>query len=269
MRLNAIYLFTIFLFIGFKSISQVDSLDDNTYNETRFSIQTGNNIVQIGQVMSNSEIYIRPSINFYHKSGIYVGGNLTIMPTDTQKYIDNYSLSLGYDYEFGEYISAGIDYTFSQYYTTKQVTSSANHIVRPYISWENKYITPTCTPSILFGSNIDFAMQLDFSHIFILKLKKQPYSKITIPISVGINSGTSEYYNTYRIGRRGRQQGTIDSVANTRYDLTSIYGLIGVKYKIRKSSISLNTSYYLTRDEYSNSLISNPLILRLTAAYNL
>lgn len=248
--------------------TKIDSLDD-TYNEAKFSIQSGNNIVQIGQVMSTSELYARPAISFYHKTGIYIGGNLTLMPTDTQNIIDNFSLSGGYDKELKKNFTIGIDYTFSHYYSTKQVTSSAEHIVRPYVSWENKYIMPTLTPSILIGDKVDFAVQLDFTHILKFKSVLKSNDRITIPVSIGMNSGTSEFYNMYSRDKRGGRPPITDTSTSTMFGLTSIYSMVGVKYKIKQTSLSFNTSYYLSRDNYSRSFISNPLIFRLTLAYYL
>jgi hypothetical protein len=123
-----------------------DSTKIETYNEAKFSLQTGNNLVQLGQSMSTDAFYLRPGINYYHKTGLYVGGNLTLMPMDSTKKLDNFNLSVGYDRDLSDFFTIGIDYTFSQYYTTKQVASSAAHLISPYITWENKLISPTLTP---------------------------------------------------------------------------------------------------------------------------
>jgi hypothetical protein len=276
------FLFIIFLCFSFKLNSQVnshqsiadttllDSIVDDRYNETKFSIQTGNNIVQVGQVMSTNQFYLRPAVSFYHKSGIYLGGNLTLMPTDTQRVLDNISLSLGYDKELKNNFTIGLDYTFSHYYSTKQVTSSANHVIRPYISWENKFIVPTLTPSIIIGSNIDYAAQFDLSRIFIIKSVFKKKDKISIPISIGINTGTSEFYSIYNKDKRGPRQPMItDTVAVTRFAITSLYSMMGLKYKIKQTSFSFYTSYYLSRDVYNRTMILSPLILRFTLAYYL
>jgi hypothetical protein len=177
--------------------SIIDTSKIETYNEAKFSIQTGNNLVQLGQTMSSNEFYLRPGINYYHKTGLYVGGNLTWMPMDSSKKLDNFNLSLGYDRDLSDYFTVGIDYTFSQYYTTKQVASSAAHMISPYITWENKIVSPTLTPMLLLGTTNDFALQFDLTHIFVFKSVFHPKGKLTIPISTGAIGGTSDYYTTH------------------------------------------------------------------------
>jgi hypothetical protein len=244
-----------------------DSTKDESYNEAKFSIQTGNNLVQLGQSMSTNELYLRPGINFYHKTGLYVGGNLTLMPMDSTKKLDNFNLSIGYDRDISKFFTIGIDYTFSQYYTTKQIASSAAHMISPYITWENKILSPTLTPVILLGTTTDLALQFDLSHIFVFKSVFHPKGKLTIPISVGAIGGTSEYYSTYTTRRKGRNV-TI-STTKSQVAITSVYAMATMKYKIKRTAFSFNTSYYYSTDPNDTGVSNNRPIFRFIAAYYL
>lgn len=244
-----------------------DSTKIETYNEAKFSLQTGNNLVQLGQSMSTDAFYLRPGINYYHKTGLYVGGNLTLMPMDSSKKLDNFNLSVGYDKDLSDFFTVGIDYTFSQYYTTKQVASSAAHLISPYITWENKILSPTLTPQFLLGTTSDFALQFDLTHIFVFKSIFHPKGKLTIPLSAGAIVGTSEYYTTYTTKRKGRNVTT--TATKSQLALTSVYAMATVKYKIKKTAFSFNTSYYHSTDSNNTGVSNNTPIFRLIAAYYL
>lgn len=245
-----------------------DTTKIKTNNEAKFSIQTGNNLVQVGQAMTTNEFYLRPGAVFYHKSGLYAGANLTYMPMDSSKKLDNFNLSAGYSIDLSDYFSTGIDYTFSQYYTTKQVASSAAHMISPYITWENKILSPTLTPMFLLGTTTDIAVQLDLSHIFIFKSVFHPKGKLTIPLSVGAIGGTSEYYTTNVLrNKRGR---TV-TVTNTKSQLalTSVYAMATIKYKINRTAFSFNTSYYHNTDPNNSDVSNNTPVFRFILAYYL
>lgn len=244
-----------------------DSTKIETYNEAKLSLQTGNNLVQLGQSMSTDAFYLRPGINYYHKTGLYVGGNLTLMPMDSTKKLDNFNLSVGYDRDLSDFFTIGIDYTFSQYYTTKQVASSAAHLISPYITWENKILSPTLTPQFLLGTTSDFALQFDLTHIFVFKSIFHPKGKLTIPLSAGAIGGTSEYYTTYTTKRKGRNVTT--TATKSQLALTSVYAMATVKYKIKKTAFSFNTSYYYSTDPNNTGVSNNTPIFRLIAAYYL
>lgn len=247
--------------------SIVDTSKIENYNEAKFSIQTGNNLVQLGQTMSSNEFYLRPGINYYHKTGLYVGGNLTWMPMDSSKKLDNFNLSLGYDRDLSDYFTVGIDYTFSQYYTTKQVASSAAHMISPYITWENRILSPTLTPMLLLGTTNDFALQFDLTYIFVIKSVFHPKGKLTIPISTGAIGGTSDYYTTYTTKRKGRIVTT--TMAKSQLAITSIYAMASLKYKIKRTAFSFNTSYYHATDPNNTGVSNNRPIFRFIAAYYL
>ena len=247
----------------------VDTAADETYNETKFSVQTGNNIVQVGQAMDSNEIYIRPAITFYHKTGIYVGGNLTFMPSDNQRIVDNFFLNIGYDRELNKVLSAGIDYSYSYYYSTKQIASSVGHMIRPYITWDNKYVSPTLTPMILLGSTTDYALQLDLTHVFLFKSIFTKRDRLSIPISIGAIGGTSDYYTTYAVKRKGSKRPVMATATMTEVALTSLYSMITVKYRLGRTSLSMNTSYYHSTDPNDLSTSGNTPVYKLTLAYTL
>ena len=247
--------------------SIIDTSEMETYNEAKFSIQTGNNLVQLGQSMSANELYFRPGIVYYHKTGLYAGGNFTLMPMDSTKKLDNFNLSIGYDRDISKFFTIGMDYTFSQYYTTKQVTSSAAHLISPYITWENKILSSTLTPQFLLGTTSDFALQLDLTHIFVFKSVFHPKGKLTIPLSAGAIGGTSEYYTTYTARRKGRNITT--TATKSQLAITSVYAMATVKYKINRTAFSFNTSYYYSTDPNNTGVSNNTPIFRLIAAYYL
>jgi hypothetical protein len=254
-----------------------DSINNIIPNQTKFSIQSGNNIVQAGNAMAENILYLRPGIMYYHKSGVYAGASLTYMPTDTtKKPIDNYYLNIGYDIDLGKNFTAGIDYSFSHYFSDKQVASSAAHMIRPYISWDNNIATPTLTPMILLGTTKDYALQLDFTHIFIFKSIFTDKDKISIPISIGAIGGTSDYtttYNTVSATGKGKGKGkpatTTTTTTASQIALTSIYAMATIKYKIKNISLSFNTSLYHSTDPNYTSSSSNTPVYKLTLAYYL
>lgn len=255
------------------SLSVIDSLKQDSINniipnQTKFSIQSGNNIVQVGQAMETNEIYLRPGVMYYHKSGIYLGASLTMMPTDKQRPVDNYYLNLGYDFDLGKNFSTGIDYSFSHYYSSKQTSSSAGHMIRPYLSWDTKLITPTLTPIILLGTTKDYALQFDLTHVFIFKNIFNSKDKLSIPISIGAIGGTSEYYTSYtNIIKKGKGKPVTTTVTGSQLALTSIYSMATIKYKLKSTAISFNTSYYHSTDP--NSSVTNTPVYKLILAYYL
>lgn len=256
---------------------RLDSLNNLPFSQAKFSIQSGNNIVQVGQAMATNAIYVRPGIMYYHKSGIYSGASLTYMPTDTtNRPIDNYFLNVGYDHELGKNFSVGIDYSFSHYFSDKQVASSASHMIRPYLSWDTKYVSPTLTPIILLGTTKDYALQFDLTHVFIIRSIFSDKDKISIPISIGAIGGTSNYSTTYNtVSNSGKGKGKGNSVistttiSKTQIALTSIYAMATIKYKIQNIALSFNTSLYHSTDPNYTSATSSTPVYKLTLAYYL
>ena len=249
------------------TVSQIDTALTNedsfvSKNEARIYLQTGNNIVQLGRTLPSNAIYLRPSFMYYHKSGLYFGANLTILPNEKKRPLDNFLLNVGYDKDLGKNFMTGIDYSYSHYFTSKQVSSSASHMIRPYISWDNDYASPTFTPIISVGTSVDYSFQFDLTHIFTIRRIFSGRDKLTIPLIVGAIAGTSNYYTTYK-----KNNQLASNSSTSKFAMTSIYFLATAKYRINRVSLSFNTSYYLSVDPTQTTTSSNTPFYKLTLCY--
>lgn len=209
-------------------------------NTLKVALSTGNNIIQNGRKMNTNAHYLMPAFSYFHHSGCYVGASLVYMFTN-KKPLDNLSMNIGYDKDFGENITIGIDYSYSKYFSTKQVKSGVPHTLTLSGLWYNTIVTPAVYAYYTFGSATDITLSADLTHSFIFKNILTPADKISIPVVFGAYMGTLNFYNEYV--KKNPESTVTPTTYPTRFGLTSIFCTASLRYRIKSFGFGLTGTY--------------------------
>ena len=247
--------------------TRVDSVVKEKANTFKLSLQAGNNLLQNGKKMAKDEYYIKPSFNYYHRSGFYASSYLALLPSDKKRMLDNYCLNAGFDKDFGDYLTLGIDYAYLYYYSTKQVSSSASNYITLSGSWYNKTLTPTIYAILSAGSTTDYTTCFDLEHVFSKKNVWKKNDKLSLPISFGAYAGTSNAYQNYTVKNKITDKAgksVNQNTINTGFTLTALYTNLTLKYRLNKWSVAANAAYYLQFNVPKKLSSNNAPLFRLT-----
>ena len=223
-----------------------DSQSVESIHSFKFTTQFGNNVIQNGRKQATNQLYVRPSLMYYHIKGFYIGTYITTVPGNKKNRLDNIRWNTGYDYDIGDHLSFGIDYSFSQYFTTNQVTSSAPHCIMLSASWYGNLITPSISEILNLGSTNDWTTNIDFSHVFVKRNFLHSKGKLSIPLNIGTFYGSSNYYNNYaKNNKLTDKKGNplpLNSFSTTANEFTGFYVSLTLKYKISNFAVSSNVT---------------------------
>jgi len=223
-----------------------DSQSVESKHSFKFTTQIGNNVIQNGRKQATNQLYVRPSLMYYHIKGFYIGTYITTVPSNKKNRLDNIRWNTGYDYDIGDHLSLGIDYSYSQYFTTNQVTSSAPHCIMLSATWYGNIITPSIYEIFNLGSTNDFTTNIDFSHVFVKRNFLHSKGKLSIPLNIGTFYGSSNYYNNYaKNNKLTDKKGNplpLNSLSTTANEFTGFYVSLTLKYKISNFAVSSNVT---------------------------
>lgn len=162
----------------------------------RLGIDYRSDYYYMGRADSVRAPYVTPSLTYFHKSGLFLSGNLSYLATEDQNRVDLYTLSAGYDYSRNQF-AAGI--SVNQYFfndSSYAVQSEMSTYTSAYLGYDFNSLMIFVDGGIGFSSEADVFLGAEISRAFYLlddKLRLRP--------SFYTNFGTQYYYRDYYIYR--------------------------------------------------------------------
>ena len=232
---------TLSLFLGYISFCQKhldeDSIPKKSYWQAGINYLSDN--VYLGRKDSVKIPYISPSIGYYDKSGLYLNGSLSYLPSAGNSRIDMVSLEAGYSFivnNFEGQIAA--DKTFYSSKSTN-VRSEVKGSVSSTLGYNFGFIKPTLQGEISFGKNTDYALGLGLEHTFYLA-----DDKIDITPEASANFSTQNFYGSYYNRRRYTGKRKRKSTGILYYDISADVSNVA-KFKLLDYEFSLPINYTL------------------------
>lgn len=157
------------------------------------------NAVYAGRKDTAALPYITPSIEYNHKSGLYLGASISYLANNNSR-IDLWSVDLGYDFKLMKNITANININKPFYNNqSRNVQSDVKFFTGGSLNYSTKAITLSATGNVMFGSESDFSMIISMSHNFEWESKNKTYWSISPSIYTYL--GSIGFYQNYKFNR--------------------------------------------------------------------
>jgi hypothetical protein len=292
LRLFIAILFLFFLSAHVSFLYADDVKADTTTHSFQVSVTTGNNQINMGKKQETNILYVKPALHYSYKEGPFADLSCTYFPTVNKSGIDNFALGIGYNFDLGSNLSSSLEYVFTKYYSDLEVSASSPNELSASFGWDNPVIAPSLNLSYSFGSIQDIYTGLDLSHSFDLDHIFCSSDKLSIPISVSANFGTTNFYKEYvkqnkitkkitkaNANANGKAKNNTSSTTtttevvdyttiDTKYTLTGLAFGTSVSYKIAHLSFTPSVSYQIPFNQPSDLKSSRSLIFSFQVAYS-
>ena len=212
--------------------TEKESTTDKSYFKVGLNYINDN--VYLGRKDSMKVPYLTPSLGYYNKSGFYITGSISYLPTAGESRIDLFSVETGYSFSKkkteGEF-SISKDFFSGQSFNVKsEVIASASG----YLKFDLGFLKPSIGAGVNFANVSDYNMTGGIEHDFSLA-----DDKVSISPTLIFNASTQNYYNSYYQKRKyaKNRQGKVNT-----YDITA--NVLGVNnFKIMDYELSLPFEY--------------------------
>ena len=202
----------VLLFLGISFNSYCQKVTDSTATDTvktkstqKASFKIGadylNNNVFMGRTGLTTTPIISPDIKYTFKPGIYVSGDMDILPDNKKNKLDGGNLTAGYDFDITDDFSGGVSYSKMFYNPNSTlIGSSITNTFSADFDYEiGDIITPSVSAnySLNSGANADIFINGGVSHDFIVIKPFANNDDLIISPTVAINLGTQNFYDAY------------------------------------------------------------------------
>ena len=202
----------VLLFLGISFNSYCQKVTDSTATDTvktkstqKASFKIGadylNNNVFMGRTGLTTTPIISPDIKYTFKPGIYVSGDMDILPDNKKNKLDGGNLTAGYDFDITDDFSGGVSYSKMFYNPNSTlIGSSITNTFSADFDYEiGDIITPSVSAnySLNSGANADIFINAGISHDFIVVKPFANNDDLIISPTVAINLGTQNFYDAY------------------------------------------------------------------------
>jgi len=195
-----------------------------------------NDNVYLGRRDSTRVPYITPAVAYYDKSGFFISGSVSYLPTAGNSRIDVATIEAGYSYtsdKLNVEVSAGKDFYSDQSFA---VNSAIGGRLSSYLSYDFGFIQPSLELGADFSGSVDIGAGFGLEHSFTVI-----ENKLEINPAVKVNAGMLNFYNNYYKSRRynssrGKNSGTVTgSIANaSRLQIMDYECSSAVEYTLQK-----------------------------------
>lgn len=186
--------------------------------------------------------YVSPSVSYYHKSGLFVKGQLSYLTAASAGRIDMFSFSGGYLFSKSR-LYGGVDGAVQLFNDSSYAVSSAmSGRIGIYTGYDFSIAELTLDINGLFGKeSTDVLTGIELSRRFWLF-----NDRVTIYPSVYVLAGTqnyySDYYTTRRSGVKGRP-GRGNAGGSGELEVVSLVSSATKRFELLSIDISLPLSY--------------------------
>jgi len=242
MKIQCLSIFILFhfLIVSGSINAQDNSNDDSSPKRSYFKLGVNyiNDNVYLGRKDSVKVPYLTPSIGYYSKSGFYITGSFSYLPSSGESRIDVFNLEAGYDFTIKKL--EGEIYINKDFYNAKSfsVKSELSANATANFGYDIGFIKPSLGGSINFGSTNDYALTGGLNHSFSLN-----DDKLSISPAINFNASTQNYYNSYY---QKRKYANSRKGKNGGYDITAI-ALNVNNFKIMDYELSVPFEYTVNK----------------------
>jgi hypothetical protein len=183
----------VFFFSDHNVFAQEDSATDAKKSYFKFSVNYLSNAVYSGRKDSARVPYFRPSLGYYHKSGLFLNSELALLVSpDEPKRIDLITLQAGYNFSINNKIDGGV-YASKFFYSTASfaVNSEAKGSVGGYLGYNAGPVSLNVGSDLFFSTKTDVNANASISHEF---ETGDENNKWTFNPTAQLNAGT-QYFN--------------------------------------------------------------------------
>jgi hypothetical protein len=220
-----------------------DLMKETTPKKSYFKAQTSylTNVVFNGRKDTATLPYLMPSIEYNHKSGLYINATLSYL-ANKQSRIDVFDLTAGYNFETENQKFYGTAYVNKSFYnnSSNNVQSDVNGNLGAFATYVTDVVSFSTSLNLMFSSTTD--LNLNFGIEKLINLNEDETWSITPSVTANF-AGTGFYqsFNGKRIGRFGQP-------VNSRVEISSPKKFQLMAYEL-SSSINYdaeNWGFYVT-----------------------
>jgi hypothetical protein len=159
------------------------------------------NAVYSGRKDSEVVSYVRPSLGYFHKSGFFVNGEISLLANSVDAgRLDEVALETGYNFSFKDKLDGGF-YGAKYFYSNGSyaVASELQGNLGGYLTYNPGFVRIGGGADILFSTGADITVNANFSHPFEIGVLD---NTCTISPTVQVNAGTQTFYRSYYKNRK-------------------------------------------------------------------
>lgn len=166
--------------------------DDTKESYFKADLNYLNDLVYLGRKDSIAVPYLTATIGYYHKSGFYLSGALSYMPSPTQSRIDLFTVDAGYDYTINDIFSGSV-YGEKYFYnkSSNSIKSDISGVIDGSITADLTALQLGVDAGISFASKADYTTTLSASHLFAIGEEKNGFS---LNPTFNVNFSTLNFY---------------------------------------------------------------------------
>lgn len=187
------FIFLLFLCLQtFAQDSTATDDDEDLTSEFVISADYSSQALAAGRNLGITQFAITPSLNYYHKSGIWAGVSGYVLENTDPNY-NSTALSIGYDGNFTEDWSFAVSYGHN-FFTPTDAYETNNPLANSLnagTSYDFKYINTGLSYTYLFGEDTGNQLGWDIGAFFPIKLKGR-LRKISFAPSFGLLWGNEK-----------------------------------------------------------------------------
>lgn len=189
-----------FILVSVTSFAQLSTKDTSSvkaHSQVKVGLNYLSDNVYLGRKDSARISYLSPSVGYYHKSGLYATGGISLLTTGNTR-IDAENLTGGYLFSIGNFDG---DISASKYFynsNSKNIRSEIQGSIDATAAYDfNEIVYATLEGSLNFGVRNDYLLSFALDHTFYMdndRLRFRP--------SFAVNGGTQNYYSDYYTFRK-------------------------------------------------------------------
>lgn len=204
------------IFISYQAISQ-DSKSKKAERDSYFKLDLNylNDLVYLGRKDSIAVPYLTATVGYYHRSGFYVTGALSYLPSPSESRIDLFTLDAGYDFQINNIFSGSIyaeKYFYNQ--SSNSIKSDIKGIMDASITADLTAVQFGIDAGISLASKTDFTTILGASHLFTIGEEDNSFS---LNPTFNVNFSTLNFYE----GLTNKKFGKRNVINNPTYQSIS------------------------------------------------
>ncbi|RNI29414.1 hypothetical protein EFA69_07580 [Rufibacter immobilis] len=169
-------------------------------------LETANNASFFGRNTYEQYPYVAASLTYTHVSGLFVSA-MSYQLFDTEDFIDETDVSIGYSYTLGEKFDGQVSYShFFFGANTPLVKSVTSNAVSASGNYDWNYLFTGLTVSYIFGGSSDLFTVLDNSRYIPLQKLWKGKNPVGIDPKFSIIAGTQEFAETHTVVVQNRKR---------------------------------------------------------------
>lgn len=245
----------------------VDTVKTSSTKKSSFKIGADylNNNVFMGRTGLTTTPLISPDIKYTFKPGIYISGDMDILPDNKKNKLDGGNLTAGYDFDITDDFSGGLSYSKMFYNPNSTlIGSSITNTFSADFDYEiGDIVTPSVSAnySLNSGANADIFINAGISHDFILIKPFANNDDFIISPTATVNLGTQNFYDAYIKKKVFKSKKVGTAVATFEANLSKFETLdyefsVPLEYKIGHLMLEFIPTYAIVQNGFKSAAVA-------------